>query len=402
MRRSIDIRIFGIFFGICFAIFPIINKNINFNPRCNELNVDSDNLKTSKVSGLIYINGNSGWIDFKNDGNCTGEGTYSEPYVIEDLVIDSGATGDCILIENSDVYFKIENCTLYNTGSGQSGIRLSYVNNAQLINNDCSFNGYGIRLDYSDNITISENKMNNNFLVGMELTGSDNITISGNTANHNNDCGLYLYECENLVLLGNMLNYNRVGIYLESCNNNDVMGNNVNNNYPETGIFVSDCDSNTISGNNVNYNHDRGISLWYSDNNEITENNVSFNNDHGIFLDLCSYNDIVDNTINDNRLVGVYLVNSLHNDVSRNTANNNEYGIQLLASDYNTVTGNILCGNTENIVENFSEGNIIQGNGCGGIAVPGYFPFLLIGVISIMTMIIVKLKYRKRGNGLDT
>ena len=61
-------------------------------------------MNISAVSGKIHIDGNSGWDAFKAAGNCTGNGTYSMPYVIEDLVIGDGGLGSCILIENSDVY----------------------------------------------------------------------------------------------------------------------------------------------------------------------------------------------------------------------------------------------------------------------------------------------------------
>jgi len=47
-------------------------------------------------------------------GISTGSGTYSDPHVIEDLIIDDGSSGNYIWIENSNVYFKIENFTVYN------------------------------------------------------------------------------------------------------------------------------------------------------------------------------------------------------------------------------------------------------------------------------------------------
>ena len=91
------------------------------------------------VEKIVINNGNGStynWSVAKADGICTGNGTYSEPYIIEDLVIDAGGSGSCISIENSDVYFIIENCTLYNSGGYYTaGIKLSYVDNSQLINN---------------------------------------------------------------------------------------------------------------------------------------------------------------------------------------------------------------------------------------------------------------------------
>lgn len=95
-------------------------------------------MKLSDVDSKIFISGNSGWVDFKNAGNCTGSGIDSDPYVIENLVIDSGGPGNSIEIEDSYVYFKIENCTIYNCGTtnvDDGGIRLVNVTNGIVTNN---------------------------------------------------------------------------------------------------------------------------------------------------------------------------------------------------------------------------------------------------------------------------
>ncbi|GAG79211.1 unnamed protein product [marine sediment metagenome] len=118
------------------------------------------NLKLSAVSDKIYISGDSGWSNAKDTGICTGEGTSSIPYVIEDLVIDGNGLGSCIWIENTDVYFKIENCTLYNSGGNwiDGGISLVNVDNGQITNNTARNNWRnGISLRYCENNNISGN-----------------------------------------------------------------------------------------------------------------------------------------------------------------------------------------------------------------------------------------------------
>ena len=132
--------------GISFAFSPIITINLSYitdisnriSDYCDDSNLDNKNLKISAVSGKIHIINNSGWIAFRNAGNCTGSGNYTHPYIIKDLVIDGEDSGSCILIENSDVYFKIENCTLFN--SDTSGLYLKNVSNGEILNNNCSFN----------------------------------------------------------------------------------------------------------------------------------------------------------------------------------------------------------------------------------------------------------------------
>ncbi|MFX1590609.1 MAG: hypothetical protein ACFFC1_20945, partial [Promethearchaeota archaeon] len=123
-QRNIPILII---FGIIFAYSTIIYNNFHFyNVNISFNNI---NLKSAKVSGKIFIFGNYEWDLFRTAGNCTGEGNYSNPYVIEDLIIDAGGSGNCIEIRGSDVFFRIENCTLYNSGSSDHGIDLYSVSN---------------------------------------------------------------------------------------------------------------------------------------------------------------------------------------------------------------------------------------------------------------------------------
>ncbi|MFX1288416.1 MAG: right-handed parallel beta-helix repeat-containing protein, partial [Promethearchaeota archaeon] len=152
------------------------------------------NLKASKISGIIYINNN--WTDAKNAGICNGSGIYSDPYLIKDLIIDGGNTSNCIKIQNSSVYFRIENCTLFNAGTDLSsqyaGILLNHTRNGMIVNNNCSKNMYGIFLvSYSSNNTLYGNYVNYNFYSGISLsTFCSNNTISRNNANNNSVFGI--------------------------------------------------------------------------------------------------------------------------------------------------------------------------------------------------------------------
>ena len=175
--------------------------NISVSPEVYNPTVDNKTLNTSTISGKIHIDNN--WSVAKAAGICTGEGTASDPYVIKDLEIDGGGTGSCILIENSNVFFRIENCTVYNSGPSyfDGGIELFNVKYGQIINNEAynHINGIfiyysndtivsgndcylstGILIEYSENITVYFN----NFLAN-PLTGTDfsyyNSTVSWNS-----------------------------------------------------------------------------------------------------------------------------------------------------------------------------------------------------------------------------
>ncbi|GAH68445.1 unnamed protein product, partial [marine sediment metagenome] len=98
---------------------------------------------------------------------CSGSGTWDNPYKIENVTIDGQSLNSCIEIKNSNVYFIIQNCIVYNSGpSDESGLYLFNVNNSRIINSTCSNNNnynFGIRLSSSNNITIFGNVANNNY-----------------------------------------------------------------------------------------------------------------------------------------------------------------------------------------------------------------------------------------------
>lgn len=164
--KIIIIFTLGIVFGL--SLFFITNNNLSqinndtSSKYSDNSNFDNKNLKISADSEKIHIDNN--WTDAKAAGICTGSGNYIHPYIIEDLIIDSGGSGSGIRIENSDFYFRIENCTLYNSEWNYPlyGIKLSNVNNSLIIMNKCSSNYYGVHLSGCYNNTILENTIENN------------------------------------------------------------------------------------------------------------------------------------------------------------------------------------------------------------------------------------------------
>jgi parallel beta-helix repeat protein len=424
-----------IILGILFAFSPINTLNLNFiNSEFSEsINLDDENLKTSALSGPIYIDDNNpsaNWSVAEAAEICTGNGTYSDPYLIEDLVIDAGGTGSCIFIANSSDPFIIINCTLFNSGSiwEDAGIRLLNVNNSRLIDNNCSSNIGGIWLNGSHNNTISGNSVNQNDDFGLYLNGSYNNTVTGNTANNNYDgiyfeishnntvmgntasnniyYGISLISSDNNYISGNTANNNYYNVYLENSNYSTILGNNANNNY--YGVYLENSNYNIISvnsaSNNIYYgisllvsdnnyilgntanNNSRGISLWYSSNNNCILGNTANNNEFGISLWISKNNSISGNTGSNNIYYGISLLSSDNNYILENTANNNHYGVYLENSNYNSVSGNILLENDECIVEENCHGNKFSDNGdCTYGQGNGGIPIELIILISVIS-----------------
>ena len=411
--------------GMIFALSLILINIYNFNTGNSEIstdynvdyNLENKNLKISAVSGKIHIIGNTGWTAAKTAGICTGNGTYSEPYVIEDLEIDGGGSGSCIFIENSDVYFRIENCSVYNSGPSfpDAGIRLSNVNNSLIIANNCSLNYCGIYLDNGVNNTISGNVMNEcglSIYGSLEELSSHNIDAT-NLVNgkplyyYTNKTGLksddflnggqvYLINCSDSIISNLIVSQSGRGISLFYCNNNTVSGNTAINNYfgiyvdnsnniivleneasnNSYGIYLHYSDNNTLSGNNASYNNDHGIYLSGGDNNTLLGNNASYNNDYGIYLYNSSRNTLTGNNASYNNKIGIYLSggyygSSDNNTLSGNNASyNNDRGIYLYSSDGNTLSDNNASYNNDHgIYLSNCNDNTISGN----TAINNYF-----------------------------
>jgi parallel beta-helix repeat protein len=389
MKSNTNLKVLIIItLGILFTLALIITVSLSTG-NDNEINLDHEGLKSSGLSERIHIINNSGWVEFRNAGNCTGSGTYSDPYVIEDLEIDGEGSGYCIFIENSDVYFRIENCTLYNSGGSptydDAAIKLLNVDNSQLINNNCSSNVLGLNLVYCDKNTISENVINDNSWSGMRLIESDHNIISGNSVNNNNNYGIL------------------------TCSESDFtnISKNVLENNKIVGIYSNGCKNNTISGNTV-YNSLHGIYIAFDIYDSILGNIAHKNIENGLFLRvlncLISGNDLSHNGINGIYLVGWWEWSSGNNRILGNIANYNYIGICLEEANDNIISGNTLIGNVKCFVEVNCQGNVIQDNYC--ILSLVFFPIILaicIPVIGVSTFIIVQNhnKFKKVSDDVD-
>ena len=321
---------------IIFLFFSILNSRFSkyIIANNNYLEFNEKNQIQIKQSGFWNLTGSAISIDDSDPSKnwtytashydwCSGSGKWADPYVIENVTINGQISSSYIEINNSDAYFIIRNCSLYNSGSSSTKacINLYSVDNGKIINNNCVDNdSIGIYLDECNNNTLSGNIIINNFY------------------------GIYLDECNNNTLSGNTAIYNYIGINLNQSNNTTLLGNTINNNTYGIGLIYSD--NNTLSGNTANNNY-CGIIFGISNENIISGNIVSNSNYYGIYLDNSSNNTFLGNTINNSNYIGIYLVESDNNTFSGNTLNNcNDCGIYLGYSNNNTLLGNLMnfCG----------------------------------------------------------
>jgi len=194
-------------------IYPNYNRQGNI-AKIPESKEDLE-IKTPKSAGYwslgpIYVNemGDS-WLHYATTYDwCNGNGSWMNPFLLENITIDAGGGGYGIQVEETlGNYFIIRNCTIYNTGFNPlyGGIRiLGMVSNGILINNNISNNQYnGIYMNGCFNITIKENILTNN-LGGINFAG----------------------PCTNNLISRNIITDNSNGFYIDGATTNDIITEN--------------------------------------------------------------------------------------------------------------------------------------------------------------------------------
>lgn len=286
------------------------------------------------IDGAATGVGAHNWTWAEGQVWCSGSGTFTDPYILKDLVIDGNNATSGIFIQNSNKFVRIENCSVYNSSSGtfpdyDAGIELLNVNNTILLNNILSNNqGSGMALGNINNCSVVENIANANLGNGIHLTGSNNNNILRNTL-YSNFYGLYLTNGINNTISYNIAYNNWAGIgVLNSFFNNVSLNSAYNNTF--MGIYVYESNSITVSGNTVNYNDVRGIELGSCNNSAIYNNTAKFNHQEGISITFCYFNNITGNKLFRNDRWGIVLSTSKHNMLKENILEGHAKGIETL------------------------------------------------------------------------
>jgi parallel beta-helix repeat protein len=280
--------------------------------------------------------------------------------------------GSCIEIRNSFVYFRIENCILFNARFGSSplfdaAIKLIDTNNGTLYNNTCSNNnGKGIFIRKGNNNSLIENKVENNGGAGIYIVYSyiknylfnNSIIFNGQNSKDSSGEGLILKYCNNHVINGNSIigNNRNIGFLLWDSHNNTISDNTISGHGDGIHLYET-CNDNKLVNNRITMNKYDGIQIDVGENNEIGYNNVSNNIEHGINV-FGDNNKIHHNNVYNNGKSGIYVHDCEYVVISSNTVNNNsENGILL---DYGWIFLDFGCY-YHNILNNIIEYNKFDG-----------------------------------------
>jgi len=289
--------------------------------------------------GPIFIDSNDGFTNAS--GVVWGNGTLSDPYIIEEWDINASAA-DGIAICNTSAYFIVRACYFHDgRPNNNAGIHLNNCTNGVLDNNTCSNNMAGILLDIS----------------------SSNAML-GNTCSSNNGSGIDLYSSSENILAFNDCSNNSGGISLSQSNNNVLSNNNWSDNWG--GIYVLQSSNNTLSNNGASSNDDVGIVVAGGGTNTLRWNNCSCNG-HGILIWQSSYNTLTNSNSSDNDDYGIGLFSSNYNALSDNYCSKNGNGTFLFQSSGNTLNNNTCDLNIGDglYLDQLSDSNILYDNNCG-------------------------------------
>ncbi len=239
-------------------------------------------------------------MDFETQG-WPGDGSSSNPYRIESLHITS--TKDCIIIENTTMYFEISDCILDGTGSDWNyGARLYNISNGVIlgctITKDCAVyvkNAVNCNFTYNDasgsgfGISMDE-------CLGPCLVAHNNIQVEGWN-------GIDAEDSEYISIINNTLSNGRqFGICLDNSHYCNVKDNTITD-FRWYGLRIRDSDFAKVQNNTIKMAQQAWSEYQYSAyvhdsyNLEFTNNTILGNADVSLALDHVTPAIIENNTL---------------------------------------------------------------------------------------------------------
>jgi len=265
-------------------------------------------------------------IDNANDGDTVFvyNGTYYENIIINKTINLIGENKNTTIIDGGLGLVDTVNIT-----ENRVGIRGFTITHSKNLPNA------GIKINYANNVTISNCNISNNDHYGILLENSSINTIS---------------NC-------NISNNDHYGILLENSSINTISNCNISNNFDD-GISAWYSSSNKISNCNIYTNDEAGISNWRSSNNTISNCNI-FKNGNSIWLGSSS-NVTISNCDISNNDYGIFVSSSSNNTIYTSNIYSNNYAIRLDSSPNNTIYNcNIYSNNWAGILLDSSSNNSI-------------------------------------------
>jgi parallel beta-helix repeat protein len=217
---------------------------------------------------------------------------------------------------------KYWNSHVIDTNNTVNGKPIYYLKN--LINENFSLIASQIIIANCSNVIV-RNQIFDSVVYGIKIGFSDNITIQNNSFRFCKRDGIYLYSSKSNVIELNYfsLNYGHgLNLYLSDLNIvnfNNFGENNIN------GIYLKDAHDNKITNNSIGRSNENGILLEYSDINYIINNSCYSNSYDGLIISRSNGNNVKDNYCYSNGWSGIVDVDSLNTIITNNICKFNQY-----------------------------------------------------------------------------
>ena len=289
-----------------FCLYFTGNDNVTF-ITCST-SYEIPNIFAEDYDVPIFIDEDS---DFDSYG-FPGNGSQTNPYIIENKHFMSVETLNGIEIHNTTKYFLIRDCSFDNMGYGITIIRVAnhtalVVHNefqnsiyatilvrntsyARVENNTGTNDCGGIGVKYCSNLFICNNyyyggmSLGRFISSGISVLESNQIIVRNNSINNFNK-GIHIWRILDCLIEENTIVNTRFldSIYLISSTNNVFRNNFIYNNLYADGIECYQSSENTFVNNTIYHCADAGIRLAFqSYNNSIYHNNL-INNTRGSY-----------------------------------------------------------------------------------------------------------------------
>lgn len=193
----------------------------------------------------IYIDGDG---DFTAANGVTGgNGTASDPYLIEGWYIDAGNGVYCIQILNTRAHFIIRDVYARWTHMTATCIKLDNVFNGTIDNSTVELTGRAILVLSSNNITISETFITGSWEGALGIWNSANVTVSGIRIDQNRLANLYCSSSSNITIRDNDISGSGSSITVYESSNVTIASNTLTD--TTVSIHIVDSHNATVVDN---------------------------------------------------------------------------------------------------------------------------------------------------------
>lgn len=383
MKKSLDINQnfkIPIFFLLIFILISFNSVQPLFTPEKND---QISQIKSSDEV-IITIDETNPSLNWDQYSWISGDGTYDNPYIIENLELN----GQYVYFDivNCRSFCLIRNCSFTGAGYDESGFYTgrSAINifNSSLISvykctfidliggiftqnafnisiqrNYCYNNSIGIETHQSHDILINENILKENIFTGVSLGSIFEVTITSfSTTISSFNYGSYKIEVSN-----NQIFSNYYGLQAGASSDILIENNSIHDNDFGIGFYQTNS---VLTKNNSFQNNSIGFILYdeKSTNNTISDNSF-FNSKYAFFAYKGNNFTIFNNSIENCEFSGIYCRKTTSGVIQNNTISNCTHSaINCIESDYIKIKKNEFKGGDYGVFGNHSQFLIISEN----------------------------------------